>query len=263
MHQPILQASLHAVLVKFTSIEYMISMALLPGQPPVTVVVVNNGGGGIFSFLPVADQIDPGRFTKLFATPPDVSRRGLCEAHRVAHSHPSTPEALRSALEAAWGEGRHSVVEVTTSRARNLEQHRRLQKRVAAAATCALKLRTRVCGDGETVVSAPRVKSTEVRRFSLPMLRKPTTTLTVAAESVETGDAVETGGGVREGWLLKVELAGGAVGWGEAAPLPGLHAESVSEAGAQLRAVAALLDGGSGGRSGGGVMVPPVGPGRY
>jgi len=36
----------------------------------VTVVVVNNGGGGIFSFLPVADQIDPGSFNKLFATPP-------------------------------------------------------------------------------------------------------------------------------------------------------------------------------------------------
>ena len=68
-----------------------------PGQPPVTVVVVNNGGGGIFSFLPVADQIDAGAFTKLFATPPDVSRRGLCDAHRVAHSHPSAPAAPRRA----------------------------------------------------------------------------------------------------------------------------------------------------------------------
>ena len=63
-----------------------------PGQPPVTVVVVNNGGGGIFSFLPVADQIDAPKFTKLFATPPDVSRRGLCDAHRVARA-PSTPSA--------------------------------------------------------------------------------------------------------------------------------------------------------------------------
>ena len=49
-----------------------------PGQPPVTVVVVNNGGGGIFSFLPVAAQVDDSSFNRLFATPPDVSRWGLC-----------------------------------------------------------------------------------------------------------------------------------------------------------------------------------------
>ena len=123
-----------------------------PGQPPVTVVVVNNGGGGIFSFLPVADQIDSGSFTKLFATPPDVSRRGLCDAHRVAHSHPSTPEALKRALDAAWSEGRHSVVEVTTSRARNLEQHRALQARVAraglSARRCSATEQPRVDGPG-------------------------------------------------------------------------------------------------------------------
>ena len=227
-------------------------------RPCATVVVINNGGGGIFSFLPVADQIDPGSFTKLFATPPDVSRRGLCEAHRVAHSHPSTPEALRLALEAAWGEGRHSVVEVTTSRARNLEQHRALQKRVAAAAACALKLREKVA------YVPPRVSSARVSRFSLPMLRKPTTLPAAQGEEGETTSGAEASAsastsaseseseseataaaGTREGWLLRVELEGGGVGWGEASPLPGLHRESAAEAGAQLRAVASLLDGGS------------------
>ena len=54
--------------------------------------------------------------------------------------------------------------------------------------------------------------------------------------------------------MLKVTLACGAVGWGEASPLPGLHAESTEEAGAQLRVVAALLDGG--GVDGRGVRVP-------
>ena len=220
-----------------------------PGQPPVTVVVVNNGGGGIFSFLPVADQIDAGAFTKLFATPPDVSRRGLCDAHRVAHSHPSAPAALRAALDAAWSEGRHSVVEVTTSRARNLEQHRELQRRVARAAAAALALRRDAEAEAsrdetrfdETVVAA------EVRRFSLPMRKTPTT-------APGGGAAASDDARTREGWLLKVTLACGAVGWGEASPLPGLHAESTEEAGAQLRVVAALLDGG--GVDGRGVRVP-------
>jgi isochorismate synthase/2-succinyl-5-enolpyruvyl-6-hydroxy-3-cyclohexene-1-carboxylate synthase/2-succinyl-6-hydroxy-2,4-cyclohexadiene-1-carboxylate synthase/O-succinylbenzoate synthase len=210
-----------------------------PGQPPVTVVVVNNGGGGIFSFLPVADQIDSGAFTKLFATPPDVSRRGLCDAHRVAHSHPSTPAALKRALDAAWSEGRHSVVEVTTSRARNLEQHRALQARVGAAAACALRLREAQSS------GTPRVVSASVRGFELPMLKKPTT---------KEGEAKETAG-VRRGHLLRVELDDGRVGWGEASPLPGLHAESAEDAGAQLRAMAALLDGGD--RGGVGVFTPP------
>mgnify|MGYP001968777946 CR=1 FL=1 len=218
-----------------------------PGQPPVTVVVVNNGGGGIFSFLPVADQIDSGSFTKLFATPPDVSRRGLCDAHRVAHSHPSTPEALKRALDAAWSEGRHSVVEVTTSRARNLEQHRALQARVARAAACALDLRTRAASAAASSSGMPRVASASVRGFELPMLKKPTTT---------EGEAKETAG-TRRGYLLRVQLDDGRVGWGEASPLPGLHAESTEDAGAQLRAMAALLDGGDGGGGGGGVRAPP------
>ena len=217
-----------------------------PGQPPVTVVVVNNGGGGIFSFLPVADQIDSGSFTKLFATPPDVSRRGLCDAHRVAHSHPSTPEALKRALDAAWSEGRHSVVEVTTSRARNLEQHRALQARVARAAACALDLRTRAASASASSSGMPRVASASVRGFELPMLKKPTTT---------EGEAKETAG-TRRGHLLRVQLDDGRVGWGEASPLPGLHAESTEDAGAQLRAMAALLDGGDGG-GGGGAPAPP------
>ena len=214
-----------------------------------TVVVVNNGGGGIFSFLPVADQIDAGAFTKLFATPPDVSRRGLCDAHRVAHSHPSTPAALRAALDAAWSEGRHSVVEVTTSRARNLEQHRELQRRVARAAAAALALRR----DAEAEASRDETRfdktvvAAEVRRFSLPMRKTPTT-------APGGGAAASDEALTREGWLLKVTLACGAVGWGEASPLPGLHAESTEEAGAQLRVVAALLDGG--GVDGRGVRVP-------
>ena len=223
-----------------------------PGQPPVTVVVVNNGGGGIFSFLPVSDQIDQARFTKLFATPPDVSRRGLCDAHRVAHAHPSTPAALRAALEAAWAEGRHSVVEVTTSRARNLAQHKELQRRVAEAVDAALALEKRFEKEAEaeaeeadpTGTAHPRaVVSSTVSRFALPMLREPTTFVDPV---IDPEDPEETkrarAGTTRVGYILEVRLANGAVGRGEASPLPGLHRESAAEAGAQLRVVAAALE---------------------
>jgi isochorismate synthase/2-succinyl-5-enolpyruvyl-6-hydroxy-3-cyclohexene-1-carboxylate synthase/2-succinyl-6-hydroxy-2,4-cyclohexadiene-1-carboxylate synthase/O-succinylbenzoate synthase len=255
-----------------------------PGQPPVTVVVVNNGGGGIFSFLPVSEQIDQARFTKLFATPPDVSRRGLCEAHRVAHAHPSTPEALKKALDAAWSEGRHSVVEVTTSRARNLAQHRLLQRRVAETVDAALALGERFGDekmslrgsesdsekDEDIVVrwpkSSPRaVARATVSRFALPMLREPTTTVKPSSSGSERDDTsngedlndarrtnenddsevsreTHKQKGERVGYILEVRLANGAVGRGEASPLPGLHRETAEEAGAQLRVVASLLE---------------------
>ena len=191
-----------------------------PGQPPVTVVVVNNGGGGIFSFLPVAAQVDDASFNRLFATPPDVSRRGLCEAHRVAYSHPRTVEELRQALHSSWTENRHNVIEVTTSRARNLVQHRMVQRRCAHAARRALQM-----SEKSTV---RKIRGVEIASFSLP-LNKPTTTATAST--------------TRDGWLLRVTLDDGSVGYGECSPLAGLHRETTTESGAQLAVMASLLEG--------------------
>jgi hypothetical protein len=131
----------------------------------------------------------------------------LCEAHRVAHAHPSTPEALKKALDAAWSEGRHSVVEVTTSRARNLAQHRLLQRRVAETVDAALALGERFGDermslrgsesdsekDEDVVVrwpkSSPRaVARATVSRFALPMLREPTTTVKPSSSGSERDD---------------------------------------------------------------------------
>lgn len=192
-----------------------------PGQPPVTVVVVNNGGGGIFSFLPVAGQVDDAAFNRLFATPPDVSRRGLCEAHRVSYSHPVSMAELNEALRKAWNEDRHNVIEVTTSRARNLVQHRIVQRRCSNIAQRALDL-TRAA-------THKKISDVEVASFSIP-LAKPVTTMDNASAT-------------RDGWILKVKLANGAIGYGEAAPLPGLHRESLAQCGAQISTVATLLSG--------------------
>lgn len=190
-----------------------------PGQPPVTVVVVNNGGGGIFSFLPVAAQVDDSSFNRLFATPPDVSRRGLCEAHRVTYSHPRTIEELRRALRTSWTENQHNVIEVTTSRARNLVQHKMVQRRCAHAARRALRL--------SAESTAKIVRGVEIASFSIP-LNKPTTTVSASMQ--------------REGMILKVTLSDGSVGFGECSPLPGLHRETLQESRAQLAVVASLLD---------------------
>ncbi len=47
-------------------------------RPPLTVVLINNAGGGIFSFLPIADQLPPDTFSQLWATPQNVDLAGAC-----------------------------------------------------------------------------------------------------------------------------------------------------------------------------------------
>ena len=49
-------------------------------QAALTVVLVNNGGGGIFSFLPIADTLQPEVFTPLWATPHNVDLAGIYHA---------------------------------------------------------------------------------------------------------------------------------------------------------------------------------------
>jgi isochorismate synthase/2-succinyl-5-enolpyruvyl-6-hydroxy-3-cyclohexene-1-carboxylate synthase/2-succinyl-6-hydroxy-2,4-cyclohexadiene-1-carboxylate synthase/O-succinylbenzoate synthase len=46
-------------------------------RPPLTVVLINNAGGGIFSFLPIADELPPETFSQLWATPQNVDLAGL------------------------------------------------------------------------------------------------------------------------------------------------------------------------------------------
>ena len=53
-------------------------------QAALTVVLVNNGGGGIFSFLPIADTLQPEVFTPLWATPHNVDLAGIHRAKGTA-----------------------------------------------------------------------------------------------------------------------------------------------------------------------------------
>jgi isochorismate synthase / 2-succinyl-5-enolpyruvyl-6-hydroxy-3-cyclohexene-1-carboxylate synthase / 2-succinyl-6-hydroxy-2,4-cyclohexadiene-1-carboxylate synthase / o-succinylbenzoate synthase len=187
-----------------------------PGQPPVTVVVVNNGGGGIFGFLPVSDEVERETFEKLFATPPDTSRRLLCEANRVAFAHPRSMHSFSNELATSYGEGRHRVIEVTTSRPQNLEEHRSAQRQAVLAVEHFLKVENDINND-----SSIFVESVSVSTFDEPLRAKDTT------KSEQKS---------RHGFLLEVKLGDGTVGYGECSPLPGLHDEAeCALAGAQLQ----------------------------
>ena len=46
-------------------------------RPPLTVVLINNSGGGIFSFLPIANDMQEDIFTQLWSTPQNVDLAGV------------------------------------------------------------------------------------------------------------------------------------------------------------------------------------------
>eukprot|EP00798_Chlamydomonas_sp_ICE-L_P027191 gene27191-2435_t len=57
----------------------------------------------------------------------------MCRAHGIPHQRVTDCSGLDSALSAAWGLNRHSVVEVITDRIKNVRVHKYIQARVQAA----------------------------------------------------------------------------------------------------------------------------------
>ena len=53
-------------------------------RPPLTVVLINNSGGGIFSFLPIANDVDEDVFAQLWSTPQNVDLAGTQFQHMFA-----------------------------------------------------------------------------------------------------------------------------------------------------------------------------------
>ncbi|EIE27179.1 Thiamin diphosphate-binding protein, partial [Coccomyxa subellipsoidea C-169] len=207
-------------------------------RPPLTVVLINNAGGGIFSFLPIADQLPPDTFSQLWATPQNVDLAGMCRAHGIAHQRVTERVDLRKALQAAWALNKHSVVEVITKRDSNVGHHRSIQERVrqsllralrtvsAPAGALHMPLPTHSCAfgisksnlitlehfypSGSLLAKELRVTAASYRRYGLPLL-KPLTT--------------DFDRKLRGGFLLQisVESDNGVhfTGIGEIAPLPG------------------------------------------
>ncbi len=89
-----------------------------------TIVLVNNNGGGIFSFLPQAAY--PEHFEQLFGTPTDLDFRPVVEMYGGTFERISTWEGFRQALQHALTSGSLHVIEVPTSRERNVVLHRSL-----------------------------------------------------------------------------------------------------------------------------------------
>jgi 2-succinyl-5-enolpyruvyl-6-hydroxy-3-cyclohexene-1-carboxylate synthase len=95
-----------------------------------TVVVVNNDGGGIFSFLPIANATE--HFEPLFGTPHGVELSHAAALYGAVFHRPDSPGALRTSVMVGLEGGLH-LIEARTDRRGNVEYHRQLFARMAAA----------------------------------------------------------------------------------------------------------------------------------
>jgi 2-succinyl-5-enolpyruvyl-6-hydroxy-3-cyclohexene-1-carboxylate synthase len=101
-------------------------MAARRAHAPLTIVCANNGGGGIFDFLPVAEQADPGLYEHHIATPADLDLERVAALGGLPYTAARTPDEARVAL--AGG----GLVEVPTDRQENVRLHREVVERVTS-----------------------------------------------------------------------------------------------------------------------------------
>ncbi len=109
------------------------ALSLLGTLPvPMQIIVLNNNGGAIFSFLPVSECKDV--FETHFATPQNYSILSAAETFGLDYAAPQTNREFSEIYRAACSSNRSIVIEVKSSRAENVLQHRALRERIMALA---------------------------------------------------------------------------------------------------------------------------------
>ncbi|MDR7419004.1 MAG: thiamine pyrophosphate-dependent enzyme, partial [Armatimonadota bacterium] len=96
-----------------------------------TIIVINNDGGGIFSFLPQASH--PEHFEALFGTPHGLDFRHAADLYGASYALGDTWDAFRTHTARAMSGGGLSIVEVRTTRERNVVLHGQMWAAVEAA----------------------------------------------------------------------------------------------------------------------------------
>ncbi len=98
-------------------------------KQPITIVVINNNGGGIFSFLRVADVKD--HFEPYFGTPHEMTFEYASHQFGIGYSRVRCLSEFAKAMNESYLIGQSGIIEVTTDRSRNFEQHQQVWQLVA------------------------------------------------------------------------------------------------------------------------------------
>jgi 2-succinyl-5-enolpyruvyl-6-hydroxy-3-cyclohexene-1-carboxylate synthase len=95
---------------------------------PVTVVVLNNGGGGIFDHLPIARH--QSIFETYFVAAHEITFENAARQFGLGYSRPNSLDEFDKACSETLVAGKPAVIEVTTDRHTDLDQHRQILEAV-------------------------------------------------------------------------------------------------------------------------------------
>ncbi|MBP3039786.1 2-succinyl-5-enolpyruvyl-6-hydroxy-3-cyclohexene-1-carboxylic-acid synthase [Bacillaceae bacterium Marseille-Q3522] len=98
-------------------------------QIDITIILINNNGGGIFSFLPQAAHRK--HFEQLFGTPLDLDFSHIVRMYHGSYIKISDWDELTSSFQQNIANKGLRVIEITTNRERNVEEHRKLWDNVS------------------------------------------------------------------------------------------------------------------------------------
>jgi len=101
-----------------------------------SVVVFDNDGGGIFSYLPVADRVDPAVFETYFRTPHGADLGDIVAGFGAGFERVGSWEHFRAACKSALATSGVAVVEIPIDRDRSVAHHREIDRRVSEALAC-------------------------------------------------------------------------------------------------------------------------------
>lgn len=94
------------------------------------IIVFDNDGGGIFSMLPVRDQVDHATFETLFGTPHGLDLVAIAQAYGISAERVSSRTGAQAAMVGALSRGGPRVVVVGTDRHGNRQLHGELNEAV-------------------------------------------------------------------------------------------------------------------------------------
>ncbi|KAA3613299.1 MAG: 2-succinyl-5-enolpyruvyl-6-hydroxy-3-cyclohexene-1-carboxylic-acid synthase [Calditrichaeota bacterium] len=97
----------------------------------IITIISNNHGGGIFNFLPVAQTTE--HFEPFFGTPHSLNFQRAAQMFSLDYKCVTTHDAFVESYQLFVASTKSAIIEVETSRDKNWQLHRKLQKQVAAS----------------------------------------------------------------------------------------------------------------------------------
>ncbi len=135
MHQGVLDGGIAVLVIGDLAFLYDASFLreLVKIDRAVLVLVLDNNGGGIFSFLPQKGSVSSHLFEEAFGTPHEMDIADVVAAYSIPCQRDAKAAEIPNAIAALRHSRQLRVMVISSGRDENLDAHRQINARIAAA----------------------------------------------------------------------------------------------------------------------------------